>query len=181
MEQKIKKCWQQATFSTENPLTPTGTMQRNTALHSLARRYRHFSRLALILAVTFPFLLTHLLHNQSSAPMHLTIVTIATGSLYLLTASIMDRWLYNGISNIDLSQLTVACACERALYYRKKHLQFILVLVPFAAVFIALLAYLLSSNTYALWGMLCGGIAGLCIGAYKLHQFMSEYRSIINP
>ena len=176
MEQKIKKCWQQATFSGIDPFNDHNAMQRNTALKSLAERYKRFSRFSIIVAATFPLYLTNLLFNHSICPPWLAVITVVTGSLYLLTASIMDRWLYNGISRIDLARLTVTEACRRALYYRKKHLQFILILLPFAAIFISLLAYALSESPYALWGMLCGGIVGICIGAYKLLQFLSEYR-----
>lgn len=181
MEQKIKKCWQQATFSGIDPVNHPNAIQRNTALKSLAERYKRFSRFSIILAATLPLYLTNLLFNHTILPSWLGMLTVVTGSLYLLTASIMDRWLCNGISRIDLAQLTVAQACERALYYRKKHLQFILILLPFAAIFISLLAYALSASTYALWGMLCGGIIGICIGAHKLHQFLTDYHLCTTP
>lgn len=182
MEQKIKKCWQQTTFSNNNSL-PLSFFKRQSALTSLANRYKRFSRVALFLAITFPlYLNSHLLLRLTAGTSSsLYTATIILGTVFLLIASVMDHWLYKGVSSIDLSRLTVAQSCRQALYYRKKHLQFILILIPIDAIFIGLLAYSLSNNSAALWGMLAGGIIGLSIGSYELYRFMAEYRDITHP
>ncbi len=63
--------------------------------------------------------------------------------LYCVIASVMDRWLYKGISRIDVATMPVSEVCRLAFYYRKKHFQFMAILIPLAVIFITCLGLVL--------------------------------------
>ena len=68
---------------------------------------------------------------------------VLLGMLYCVIASVMDRWLYKGISRIDVATMPVSEVCRLAFYYRKKHFQFMAILIPLAVIFITCLGLVL--------------------------------------
>lgn len=171
----IKKCWYEASF------LPVGDGNRNkkqTALESLIERYKRFSRLGLILAFVTPMNLFFILIRQTNIGVIATVLFTIFGILFFLLASFMDRWLALGISQIDLSEMSVSDVCRMAFYYRKKHFQCIAILLPLAIIYIGLMAWAFSSQEYTLYGIAIGAVVGLLIGSLQLRKFLDEYRGI---
>lgn len=148
--------------------------RQRTSLENLARRYRRFSIFALIFVFYGPFtILSDIFPDTSGAWL------LAIGmSIFFATASVMDYWLYSGIKSIDCATMTVQEVVHKAMFYRKRHLQFIAILVPGCLTIIGCMAYMGSGNKYFIYGIVFGFILGLSIGLTKLMQFMSDYKKI---
>lgn len=178
MEEDLKKSWEDTKFE------PLGEQQRaeiiagkrRTALQQLADRYRWFSNIALPMMVLIPFVGFNNVLNL--APLGWKLAWSIFAVSYFGLCSLMDRWLYKGVSRIDCATMTVNEVSEKAMYYRKRHLQFIIVLVPMAIIMIGGLFYLTDRNEYFLYGCIVGGIIGLVIGLRQFLCFMSEYKAI---
>ncbi|MDE7159810.1 MAG: hypothetical protein K2O24_03055 [Muribaculaceae bacterium] len=176
---EIKKTWAEASRRFYAP-TPEEfeTMYRErkeTALEQLAQRYRRFSRLGLVMAVVSVFwMFSHI----SFAESYMKYVTSIVFILYFATCSIIDNWLYNGVKSIDCFTMSVSEVIDKALYYRRKHLQSMILLIPFAVVAMGTLAFSFVSEPYMIYGMIAGLIIGLAIGLQQFRSFMAEYRTI---
>lgn len=177
MEEELKQCWRETSFRQ----TDSGNKynRRQTALKSLEQRYKRFSNLGLV----FTFVVTSCLLSQFYRFNYfgnswLPIVTIIFAALYFALASVMDRWLYKGISRIDLSEMSVTEVCRLAFYYRKKHLQFIAILLPMAIALIGAIIWIYSGDVYFIIGIVVGGIIGLLLGTRQFLAFMAEYKDI---
>ncbi len=90
----------------------------------------------------------------------------------------MDWWLYYGIGSIDCVRMSVREVSEKAMFYRKRHLQFVMILIPFALILFGWLAYVNSGDIYLLAGMAAGAFFGLAIGLYHLSQFLRDYKTL---
>lgn len=177
MEQEIKDCWRSARFSNT---TDNYTHHRLTTLQWLIRRYKRFSRIALIMAGCSPLYFFILLRDNTTASMwQITYVTVFM-MIYFITVSIMDCWLARGLSSINIMEGTVSEVCHRAFFYRKRHFQFIAVLIPMCLIILGLLAWLFSDNIYILNGMVSGAIIGFVVAIIALRRFMKEYKDLTN-
>lgn len=176
MESNIKKCWHEATFRAPDNTNPN---RRQTALQSLASRYRWFSNMAMFFAAAVPLMLLNMLRMSDYLNRWEGYALMAFAVAFFMVASLMDRWLYHGILSIDLSSMTVSEVCRRAYFYRKRHLQFIAILLPMALAVIAGIAWIGFDNKAMLWGMLFGLIFGLGVGLRQLMSFLSEYKEVM--
>ena len=149
--------------------------KRKTALQNLADRYKRFSIMGIILIM----LSLSYCFNPNIFPgdSRWRIIISVAFALYALTASVMDRWLYNGIRSIDVGTMPVAEVIGKALFYRKRHLQFIAVLLPFVLAIIGAYAWK-GDNIYFRLGILVGFIVGTAVGIFQLMNFLSDYRAI---
>lgn len=174
MEEEIKKCWQETSFRTVEPTG--GSPRRKTALQALIARYRRFSYLSLICVLGLMPCFVHFLGQWTETKGWTVYGLDAFMGVYFILACIMDRWLANGLSSINIAEMPVAEVCGRIFYYRKKHLQFMAVLIPMAVVFIGWLAWICAKDTSILMGMIVGAVAGGCLGYNAFCHFMKEYR-----
>lgn len=103
-----------------------------------------------------------------------------TGAVHQLfaTASTMDHWLANGIRSIDCSRMSVREVIDRSLFYRRSHHQFMMILIPYAAIVLGCLGWASRADVYMLMGMGAGFLVGLAIGIRKYMDFMAYYRDI---
>lgn len=99
-------------------------------------------------------------------------------SVYFLTAFSMDQWLYSGIGTIDPLRQSVSEVAAKAMFYRKRHLQFIVVLIPMAVALIAFTGYVFSDETYFISGMITGALLGIILGIFQFRRFMAYYRQL---
>lgn len=99
-------------------------------------------------------------------------------AVYFLTVSSMDFWLWRGIGSIDPLRMSVSEITEKSMFYRKRHLQFMTVLIPMAIALLGFTGYVYSSEIYFLDGMIFGIIAGLIVGTIQFRRFMAEYRNL---
>lgn len=176
MEENIKRCWKEASFRETESYDPDN--RRYTALQSLTRRYKWFSNFGLLLLILMPLCLFNIFRTNGSEQLWISIATISFAAIYCATASIMDRWLYNGIQSIDITTMSVSEVCRLAYYYRKKHLQFVAILLPMAIMLIGSIAYIFSADKYLLTGLIVGFLLGIALGVRQLLAFLSEYRDI---
>ncbi|MDE5585216.1 MAG: hypothetical protein K2I92_02610 [Muribaculaceae bacterium] len=174
----LRKDWQDANVSLSREHNAYDSIingKRRTALENLAERYRRFSNIALVLILmSFTWIF-----NPSMFPDNRSI-GIAVGvsfAVYALIASIMDRWLYQGIRSIDVVSMSVSEVIRKALFYRKRHLQFIAILLPIVLAIIGVMAWSMD-NLYFRLGIVVGFIAGTAIGLRQLFAFLADYRTI---
>ena len=151
-------------------------LNRKTSLDRLATRYRMFSLSALLAAggLTLFFSLV-MRHSGISLPLWL----IISFEAYFLMASLMDYWLYQGVRSIDCSTMTVDMVLSKTMFYRKRHLQFTMLLVPIALANIILLGLCLHADTIILYGMIAGFLFGVTMGIRALMDFMKDYHKIM--
>lgn len=172
----LKASWRGAKFHTSSNEEPDNN--RKTALARLAAHYRRFSLIALSLTLCMPMWLWGAMRNESGLGLRFRLGVVLFGILYLLTASSMDWWLYKGISRIDVATMSVSEVCRRTFYYRKKHSQFMGILLPLALLFIGNLTWLLSGDIWFVYGIVAGALVGVAFGIRQFMQFMAEYRDI---
>lgn len=172
----LKNCWNGARFRPTSNEEPDN--RRKTALATLAAHYKRFSTIALILALCMPIWIWGVMRHGAELSPGIGLGVVIFGMLYCLTASTMDWWLYKGVSRIDVATMQVAEVYRLTFYYRKKHFQFIGVLIPMMIIFIGALAWLFSREIGLIYGMAAGGLIGMALGTREFKIFMSEYRDI---
>ncbi|MDE6023311.1 MAG: hypothetical protein K2G13_07395 [Muribaculaceae bacterium] len=177
MEDNIKKTWQSARVNIASDNASLDNImggKRKTALESLARRYRWFSNMAWLFLSLTPVSIMNM--HIYSDPNSQILIMVLFGSFFLI-CSIMDRWLYLGIRRIDIVGMSVWEVMEKAQYYRKWHIRFIFILLPFALTCLALLAYL-ADDIYLRLGMLAGFLFGVALGVRHLLNFLADYKAL---
>ena len=175
MEEDAKREWRDIRLSTigSQDYEDIYSGRRRTALENLAHRYKRFAIIGLLFVIWAPLTFYN---PEIQIDNRLTIIIFS--SIYFLTCGLMDLWLYRGIRSIDCASMTIKEVATRALFYRKRHLQFISILLPFAFIWIGILCYNLCDNTAFLWGVGLGALAGFAIGIRQLMKFLNDYRSI---
>lgn len=175
MEEDIKKNWTGTHFRRpcEESLSEVMLDKRRTALQNLAQRYRRFSNVALIMIAWS----VCIFFAASFGTEHRLLTSIVFG-VYFLVCSIMDYWLYRGVSSIDVAEMSVSEVIRKALFYRKRHLQFMIILIPMAIGILSLVIWQVTGNEYMLMGIAFGAMAGLAIGTRMFLKFMADYRTL---
>lgn len=174
----LKKNWQNANVSLSRGSDTYDSIingKRRTALDNLAERYRRFT----VIGLTLILLSFTWMFNPSMFPDNprLRIAVGVSFAVYALIGSVMDRWLYQGIRSIDVVTMPVSEVIRKALFYRKRHLQFIAILLPIVLTIIAVMAWSMD-NLYFRLGILIGVIGGIAIGLHHLFAFLADYRTI---
>lgn len=177
--EEIKKTWNEAARKFYRPTTEEFEImyreKKETALERLADRYRRFSRLGIVMSIMWVFFsLSHFF--IAIGP--LKWVVCALMIVYCALCSCIDHWLYKGVSSINCFTMTVSEVASKALYYRKRHLQSMMFLFPFAFLMVGLLAYSLKAEPFMIYGILAGMLFGLALGYNQFRQFMKEYSII---
>ena len=174
----LKKDWQDTNVAIQtesNSYDKIINGKRHTALENLAERYRRFSNIALVLILlSFSWIFNPEMFPDNH---RLSIAVGISFAVYALIASIMDRWLYQGIRGIDVVTMPVSEVIHKALFYRKRHLQFIAILLPIVLSIIGVMAWSMD-NLYFRLGIVVGFIAGVAIGLRQLLAFLADYRAI---
>ncbi|MDE6078041.1 MAG: hypothetical protein K2G29_09940 [Muribaculaceae bacterium] len=177
-QEEIKETWNEAARRLYRPTQDEFEVRyrrnKETALERLALKYKRFSRFALVMMVMCSL---YLIPNQLF-PSGLRIWVALGFALYLGTCSCMDYWLYKGVSSIDCYTMTVSEVVSKAMYYRRKHLQFIAILLPWIFCMIWMLIYATGFDRYFMYGILTGAFVGGAIGYRKYLEFMAEYKKI---
>lgn len=174
----LQQNWQQANIDISSSTVARSSIisgRQKTALQNLAARYRHFSiigGLVILIGISYIF-------NDNIFPTDpiSRIIFGAAFALFGLVASLIDQWLYLGIRSIDVNTMTVKEVIEKALFYRKRHLQTIAILLPSVLVIIGFMVWKMH-NYYFLSGVVTGAIVGLAIGLRQLLNFLADYRAI---
>lgn len=150
---------------------PGNLNKKKTSLDQLCNRYRVFYRISLVMILVSSLVFTRIGNDWS-------FYLALSYAVYFLTVFCMDNWLYNGIRAIDPVEMSISDVVSKALYYRKRHLQFMVVLIPMAICLIGFTVYVFSPDRYFINGMVAGAIVGVCIGIVQFRRFMSEYKKL---
>lgn len=175
MDENMKRSWQETRFYRPDRAVMEEVMngRRLTALESLGRRYRCFS------IVSSMMVCCSLLFSLGEFPfIHGLPLTLAF-CFYFLVCSTMDFWLYMGVRSIDIQEMTVAEVAGKAMFYRKRHLQFMAILIPMAAALLTFLIWTVTEDAYMIVGIASGGLIGLALGIRQFMRFMADYRTLV--
>ena len=178
MEDDIRKDWHGTRVNIGHDADSLNAImegKRKTALQSLAQRYRWFSNIAIVAmcCLLLPFYRVASEEIGSTAGLWIMVAF----AVIFLVSSVMDRWLYHGVSSIDVTRMPVSEVAEKAHFYRKRHLQFVAVLLPMAFAVLGVLGWL-SDDTFLIAGMATGAIIGFALGLRQLLRFMADYRTL---
>lgn len=173
----MKSAWRETATSlqTENDRLLTEFKNGNplTSLERLRNRYRRFAILGFtMLPLSCVFMLKSIFPIEGGIWITLSFI------VYFLTCGFMDTWLYRGLDTIDCLHMSVSEVIEKARYYRKKHLQFVVILIPMAIALLCGLAYFTGWEEHILLGMIIGGSIGFAIGLQQLFAFLRDYKNI---
>lgn len=175
-DNEMRRAWNDTGSRLKEIETPNRTpldSGRRTALANLAQRYLKFSRLSLIMTLCSPcYMLSSVFTDDWRY------IVALCFCIYFAVAGVMDYWLYRGVSSIDVGSMTVSEVARKSIFYRRRHLQFIAVLIPMAVIAIGIMVYAFGFNRDIIAGMACGAIVGLAIGSRQLIAFMDDYRTL---
>ena len=146
---------------------------RRTALENLAHRYKRFSILGLVM---IPVSLCYA--NVDLFPHPYNIIISIGMMIYFALCSILDLWLYRGIKSIDIYSESVVDVSRKARFYRRRHLQFIAILIVPLIILLSLMFICNIKDIYILISMIAGLLVGLIIGLFALSRFMNEYKNL---
>ena len=124
-----------------------------TALDNLQRRYRRFVAISLMSIV-----MVWLLVVNSGSPFGGKWVFGLVATVFFLTSASIDYWLMRRVG--------------------RRHLQSIVVLIPFAFVVIGVIVWTVGADIHTIYGMCVGGAGGLLIGSLALRRFLRDYRAL---
>lgn len=173
-DKKMRESWRGIMPSAKNEgLDPSILSSRRTALDRLGERYRRFYTIGFVFC-----LVSWVYYGSQIFPEGMRLGLCASLSAYFLLVACMDLWLYQGVKTIDVFRMNVREVASKAIFYKKRHHQFMLVLIPLAITLLVLIGMAFSDNEYALWGAGVGFLAGIALGASEYLKFMADYRSL---
>lgn len=177
---EIRQTWREAAGRAYRPsadsLEEIYRSRKMTSLDELAARYRRFSIMGLSMMIVMG-LLWPLSHAGEIMGAWRYVVAVSA-AIYFGLGSSIDWWLYKGVSSIDCYTMTVSEVADKAMYYRKRHLQSMILLIPFAIAMVCIFAKPFISDQLMITTMIIGVIIGLVIGYRQFTLFMASYRNL---
>lgn len=149
-----------------------------TAGDELARTYRRFMVIGIIMALAFPSYLMGA-HLSAAVSMSARAICAVLFALYFAAAACMDAWLLQGVRAINPAFMSVNEIITRARRLKRMHHVFMCILLPFAIVCVGVFIWLMVDNVYMLAGICVGGIVGLAVGLSMYFRMMREYREMM--
>lgn len=153
---------------------PESFGKKKTALDRLRDKYLAFWIISSLMAVGGFLLFSRTLVVDSGLGLWLGVAY----AFYFLTVASMDFYLWRGIGSIDTLMMDVADISRKSMFYRRRHLQFMAILIPMAIALLGFTGYVYFSEIYFFNGMIVGIIAGAIIGTIQFRRFMAEYRRL---
>lgn len=176
--QQLKKTWTKIGEGLRAPISSGGNSEdfnkKKTALERLRNKYRLFWTVALIMVFWAYIMFAKVVDLESPFNVCLGLSFAA----YFLIVFCMDYWLWRGLGTIDPLRMPIAEVSAKSMFYRKRHLQFIAVLIPLAIAVLGFAVYVFSFEIYFLAGMFSGAVIGLVLGIVQFRRFMAEYREL---
>lgn len=177
--EKMRKAWlemgkalgMQPSSSDNNP---KNLNNMRTTLDRLRDKYRMFRTVALLMVFGSFMIFSRGWIIESRLSFRLGVAY----AVYFLTCFVMDQWLYYGIGTIDPLRMSVSDVVEKSLFYKKRHLQFMVALIPMAVCLLGFTGYVFSAEKYMLAGMVAGAICGAAMGIVQFRRFMADYRKL---
>lgn len=174
--EQMRKAWLEMgkVLGTIPERNPENLDKKRTALDKLRERYMTFWIISLVMVFAGFLIFSRGIFIVSRMNLWLGVAY----SVYFLTAFGMEFWLWNELGSIDPPRMSISEIADKSMFYRKKHLQFMAILIPMAIALIGFTGYVYSSEIYFLNGMIFGCIIGLIIGTIQFRRFMAEYRKL---
>lgn len=174
--EQMRKAWLEMgkVLGTIPERNPVNLDKKRTTLDKLRERYMTFWIISLVMVFAGFLIFSRGIFVVSGLNLWLGVAY----SVYFLTASGMDFWLWNGLGSIDPLRMSISEIADKSMFYRKRHLQFMAILIPMAIALVGFTGYVYSSEIYFLNGMIFGCIIGLIIGIIQFRRFMAEYRKL---
>lgn len=149
-----------------------------TAREDLATRYKRFMIIGFVMGVFFPLFL---IMSPTDFFPDGTVKYVASALFfsYFITAAVMDSYLYNEVRSMDLAMMTVSQVIHKARTLKRRHHIFMIILIPFAVITLAVFAIPLLDDPFIIAGMITGGVVGLCIGLRQYFRMMRDYREMM--
>lgn len=175
--ENIKKTWHEIGNRLQTPndseIETIRMQKKGTALEQLVNKYKRFSIFGLVMiAVSLNWFSLGERMGMGNEKYLLTLIY----AVYFATSSCIDYWLYRGVRTIDCYTMSVSEVMEKAMYYKKKHLQSIIIMIPFMLIVLGYSVYCCVDNEYFLFGMAFGAILGGVIGYRQYIDFMQQYK-----
>lgn len=174
--ENIKKTWNEVGNRIKQPtseeLNSVKMKKMETAQELLAKKYKRFSVFGLVMI----FVSVSWLNNIFIISEDMRYVITILFAVYFATCSTIDFWLYRGVNSIDCFTMSVSEVVSQALYYKKKHLQSMCFLIPFAIIVLGAVVYGCNGNKTFLIGIGFGLIVGCVIGIRHYFDFMDQYK-----
>lgn len=149
-----------------------------TAREDLASRYKRFMIIGFVMGIFFPSFLI-MSPTDFFPDGFMKYVASALFFSYFITAAIMDSYLYNEVRSMDLAMMTVSQVIHKARTLKRRHHIFMIILIPFAVITLAVFAIPLLDDSFIIAGMITGGVVGLCIGLRQYFRMMRDYRDMM--
>jgi len=149
-----------------------------TAREDLATRYKRFMIIGFVMGVFFPLFLI-MSPTDFFPDGTMKYVASALFFSYFITAAVMDSYLYNEVRSMDLAMMTVSQVIHKARTLKRRHHIFMIILIPFAVITLAVFAIPLLDDPFIIAGMITGGVVGLCIGLRQYFRMMRDYREMM--
>ncbi len=177
MENQLRKSWlavrQEMTLNAPVDVPSTS---RKTILQKLIARYRTFVIIEALNLIYIPLLLLKLLPEHDIWQW----ILMALYEVIMLVSLITDLWLHSWLGKINVEQMSVYEVIKRCALARKRHLQFLFVMLPFSVITIALTAYVFSDDIYIVIGIITGTLIGMCVAITFLRQFLRDYKALMH-
>lgn len=149
-----------------------------TAREDLATRYKRFMIIGFVMGVFFPLFLI-MSPTDFFPDGTMKYVASALFFSYFITAAVVDSYLYNEVRSMDLAMMTVSQVIHKARTLKRRHHIFMIILIPFAVITLAVFAIPLLDDPFIIAGMITGGVVGLCIGLRQYFRMMRDYREMM--
>lgn len=173
----LRKAWKEtgeALPSEGNNHESQNLNKKKTALDNLRDRYRSFWIMSLCFAFgTFMIFW----NNEEIIGFNMKPLALSYMAYFLICFG-FDFWLWRGVRTINPVTMDVSEVASRALFYHKRHLQSMCILLPLVVLLVGFTAYVFQSETYMVWGVVVGVIIGAILGIMQFRRFMASYREI---
>lgn len=153
---------------------PTILRTKKTALDRLRNKYRVFWIVSILMIISTFIIFSRGILVDSEWGGYLGVAY----AVYFLTTFVMDHWLWVGIGTIDPIRMGVTEVAEKSMFYKKRHLQFMTILIPMAIMLLGFTGFVFSSDKYLISGMFTGAIVGAVMGYLQFRRFMEDYKDL---
>lgn len=176
--EQMRKTWIEMGKALGMETPPSDTEKFNkmyTSLDRLRDRYRKgcdFSIVGTIIFTPFFFFMPSI-SDEYRIPVAITFVIVMLANAYAL------YWLWRGIGKINPLTMSITQVSSMAKYYKKCHLQYLLLGSLVAIPWIGYFIYAISrSGIRDTDGIVIGAIIGGICGLYGLWQYLKDYRNL---
>lgn len=174
---RLRKAWRETGDAMGNDApNPDDLDKKKTALDNLRDRYKSFWVMAL--ALGFGFGTFMIFRNIIDIESDLGLPLALSYWMYFMICFGMDCWLWNGVRKINPVTMSVSEVASKALFYHKRHLQFMCVLLPLAVALVGFTAYAFRASSYFVYGIIAGAVIGAIMGIIQFRRFMASYRQL---